>query len=133
MGPAEKGYRRGDLEDGTRIFVSGVLGARAFEAVPEERKQQMRENHTADSAQLLGAGFPPLSPTEVHGIRVPTLLVMGEHSPALFRRTLTRKLASLLPNTEQAEIPDASHLMHEQNPEGFNRAVMAFLRRHSVR
>jgi pimeloyl-ACP methyl ester carboxylesterase len=49
VGPAEKAYRRGDLEDGTRIFVSGVLGARAFEAVPEERKQQMRENHTADT------------------------------------------------------------------------------------
>jgi pimeloyl-ACP methyl ester carboxylesterase len=132
VAPAEKAYRRGDLEDGTRIFVSGILGARAFEAVPEERKQQMRENHTADSAQLLGAGFPPLSATEVRRIRVPTLLVTGEHSPALLRRTLTRKLASLLPNAEQVEIPNASHLMHEQNAEGFNRAVMAFLRRHSA-
>lgn len=130
IGPAEKAYRRGDMEGGTRIFVSGVLGAQAFEALPEERKQQMRENHTADSAQLLGAGFPPLSATDVRRVKTPALLVTGERSPALLRRTLTRKLESLLPNVERVELPNASHLMHEQNADRFNRAVMDFLRRH---
>lgn len=133
VAPAEKAYRRGDMEGGTRIFVSGVLGARAFEAVPEERRRQMRENHTADSAQLLGEGFPPLSATDVRSITTPTLLVTGERSPALLRRTLTRKLESLLPNVERVEIPDASHLIHEQNSNGFNQEVVAFLRRHPTR
>jgi pimeloyl-ACP methyl ester carboxylesterase len=132
VGPAEQAYRRGDLEGGTRVFVSGVLGARAYAAVPEERKQQMRENHTADSAQLLGAGFPPLSAADVRRIETPTLLVTGEHSPALLRRTVTRKLECLLPNVERVEIPNASHLMHEQNPDGFNQQVLAFLRGHST-
>ncbi len=127
--PAAKAYRRGDMDGGTRMFVSGVLGARAFESLPEERKQQMWENHTADAAQLLGAGFPPLSEADVRRIRTPTLLVTGERSPAILRRTLTDKLESLLPDVERVEIPLASHLMHEENPEAFNRAVLDFLRR----
>lgn len=130
VGPAEKAYRRGDFESGTRIFVSGVLGARAFEAIPEERKQQMRENHRADAAQLLGAGFPPLSVADVGRIKTPTLLVTGERSPALLRRTLTRKLQKLLPAVERVEISNASHLMHEENADGFNQEVLGFLRRH---
>lgn len=88
---------------------------RAFEALPEERKKQMRENHTADAAQLLGAGFPSLHDADVMRIQTPTLLVTGERSPAILRRTITRKLA-----------------MHEENPEAFNRAVLSFLRRHEV-
>lgn len=132
LGPAEKAYRRGDFDGGTKIFVSGVLGAQAYEALPEERRQQMRENHTADRAQLLGAGFPRLSDGEVRHVRTPTLLVTGEHSPSLLRRTLTGKLESLLPNFERVEIPNASHIMHEQNPTGFNQAVLAFLRRHTA-
>lgn len=130
--PTEKAYRRGDFEGGTKNFVSNVLGARAYEELPEERKQQMRENHTADQAQMLGAGFPPLSDADVRQIKTPTLLVTGAHSPPLLRRTLTGKLESLLPNVEQVEIPNASHIMHEQNPTGFNQVALAFLHRHAA-
>ena len=132
LGPTEKSYRRGDLEGGTKTFVSGVLGARAYEALPEERNQQMRENHNADRAQILGAGFPPLTDADVRHVKTPTLLVTGEHSPPLLRRTLTGKLESLLPDVERVEIPNASHIMHEQNPKGFNQAVLAFLHRHAA-
>ncbi|MDR7558771.1 MAG: alpha/beta hydrolase [Armatimonadota bacterium] len=130
VGPAERAYRAGELDRGTRIFVTGVLGSRAFDGLPEERKRQMRENHTADAAQLLGAGFPPLRDSDVRQIQTPTLLVTGERSPTVLRRTLTRRLEHLLPNVERVEIPGASHLMHEENPEGFNRAVLPFLQRH---
>lgn len=130
LGPTERAYRRGDFDGGTKSFVSGVLGARGYEALPEERKQQMRENHAADQAQLLGAGFPTLRDAEVRNVKTPTLLVTGEHSPPLLRRTLTDKLESLLQNVERAEIPNASHIMHEQNSTGFNQAVLAFLHRH---
>lgn len=132
LGPAEKAYRRGDSEGGTKIFVSGVLGARRYEALPEERKQQMRENQTADRAQLLGAGFSPLSDADVRHVKTPTLLVTGEQSPPLLRRTLTGRLESLLPNVERVEIHNASHVMHEQNPKGFNQAVLAFLHRQAA-
>jgi len=127
--PAENAYRAGDLERGTRIFVTGVLGSAAFGALPEERKQQMWENHTADAAQLLGADFPPLRESDVRRLQTPALLVTGERSPTILRRTLTRRLERLLPNVERVEIAGASHLMHEENPDGFNRAVLSFFRR----
>lgn len=91
----------------------------------------MRENQNADRAQLLGAGFPPLSADDVRQVRTPTLLVTGEQSPPILRRTLTGKLEKLLPNVERVVIGNASHVMHEQNPKGFNQAVLAFLRRHA--
>jgi hypothetical protein len=37
-----------------------VLGKTTYERLPEERKEQARENLGTLRAQLLGAGFPPL-------------------------------------------------------------------------
>ena len=61
---------------------------------------------------------------------VPVLLITGARSIPLFRR-LTDRLEELLPRTERKAIPDASHLMHEDNAPAFNRAVLSFLRCHS--
>lgn len=74
-------------------------------------------------APLLGAGFSPLVDGDVGHFKTLTLLVTVEQSPRLLRRTLTGKLESLLPNVERVESPNAAHLMHEQNPKGFNQAV----------
>ena len=81
-------------------------------------------------AQLLGAGFPPLSEGEVRRVATPTLLVTGERSPA-FPLRLTDRLEQLLPNAERVEIAGASHGMTEQNPKAFNEAIHRFLARHS--
>ena len=66
------------------------------------------------------------------GFRGEAVRIVRETSPPLLRRTLTGKLESLLPNVERVEIPNASHMMHEQNPIGFNQAVLAFLYRHTA-
>ncbi len=39
-------------------------------------------------------------------------------------------MEELLPNPERVEIPDASHLMHEDNSSRVNEAVLDFLGRH---
>lgn len=124
----EKAYRRGDFEGGTKAFVQGVLGVDGYNALPEARKEQMRENQSADVAQMLGVGFPPLTEAEVKRVATPTLLVTGEQSPALLRRHLTRRLLDLLQNVRHVEIRQASHVMHEQNPAAFNEEVLKFLR-----
>lgn len=129
--PTEKAYKRGDLEGGTTAFVRGVLGADTYDALPEARRDQMRENQSADVAQMLEAGFPPLTEAEVRGVTTPTLLVTGERSPGLLRRGLTGRLADLLPNARRVEIRDASHIMHEQGSAAFNEAVLLFLRSHA--
>ena len=51
----------------------------------------------------------------------------GARSPAILLR-LTDRLQQLLPNVERVEIADASHAMHEENPE-HERGAPRFLAR----
>lgn len=125
-GPAVKAYRHGDDEAGFEAFARGVLGSDAFERLSPERKAQAWDNVAVDKAQLLGEGFPPLSDEQVRGVAARTLLVVGRRSPAFLHR-LTDRLEELLPNPRRVEVPDASHIMHEDNPDAFNRAVVEFL------
>ncbi len=67
--------------------------------------------------------------TQVRGIRAPVLLVTGELSPPMAFR-LTDRLEELLPFVERVEIPEASHLMHEENAPAVNEAILGFLGRH---
>jgi len=129
MVPAQSAFRRGEDEKAMRLFLVGVLGAESCDRLAEASKQVMRENLGSARAQLLGAGFPPLDDDQVSSIRAPTLLITGEHSPALFRR-LTDRLEELLPNVERIEISDASHIMHEENAPAVNEAILAFIGRH---
>jgi pimeloyl-ACP methyl ester carboxylesterase len=130
IAPTQRAFRHGDDDQALQTFAHGVLGKDTYERLPEERKQQARENLNTLRAQLLGAGFPPLSEHDVRGIRVPTLLMTGERSPAFLLR-LTDRLQQLLPNAERVEILGASHAMQEENPGAVNEAMLGFLACHA--
>jgi pimeloyl-ACP methyl ester carboxylesterase len=129
--PARKAYLNGDDEAAMAAFGRGVLGKAGFETLSEERREQVWENRMADRAQILGAGFPPLSDDEVRGVQAPTLLMCGDRSPALFHR-LSDRLAELLPNVERAEIAGASHMMQEDNALMVNETILGFLARQTA-
>ena len=129
IAPVQKAFQRGQDDEALRTFVRGVLGDGHFDRLPEARKQQMRANLSALRAQMLGAGLPPLSDDDVRGIRAPVLLVTGAISPRVFLR-LTDRLEELLPIVERVEIPDASHVMHEENAAAVNQAIVRFIGRH---
>jgi pimeloyl-ACP methyl ester carboxylesterase len=126
--PAEKAFRRGDDEAAMQAYALGLLGKDTWERLPQERKQQAFENVLSLRAQVLGAGFPPLSDDDVRGVAAPTLLMTGARSPAYLPR-LTDRLQQLLPNAEWVEIAAASHLMNEENPAAANEAILDFLSR----
>ena len=126
VAPVQKAFRAGQDERAMGIFITGVLGRAAYEQLPERRKQQMRENNSALKAQMLGAGLPTLTAADVRAVRVPTLLVTGEHSPAFLLR-LADLLAGLLAPVERAKIPGASHVMHEENATAVNSALLRFI------
>lgn len=128
--PAQLAFRTGRDADAVRLFAHGVLGRRACRQLSSERIAQMWQNRAALRAQLLGAGFPPLSDQDVRAVTAPTLLLTGQNSPR-FLRPLTSALEELLPNAHQVTIPSASHLMHEDNAEFVNRIILDFLRRHA--
>jgi pimeloyl-ACP methyl ester carboxylesterase len=130
IAPAQRAFRRGDDDRALQAFARGVLGNETYERLPEERRQQARENLGTLRAQLLGAGFPPLDEEDVRRIRVPTLLLTGQRSPAVLLR-LTEHLQRLLPNAERVDIAGASHAMQEENPGAVNEAILGFLARHA--
>ncbi len=129
VGPVRKAFRRGEDDKAMRIFSEWALGKESFERLTEARKVQMRDNLSTLRAQVLGAGFPPLGDDEVRGIHVPVLLVTGALSPTL-AHLWTDRLEELLPIVERINIPEASHLMHEENASAVNEAIVGFLERY---
>ena len=127
IGPAIKAFKKGDVDGGVRVFARGVLGADVYESLPSNVKAAMLANGKPLSSELLGAGFPALTDDDVRSIRTPTLLVTGKKSPAMLLR-LTDRLQQLLPNAQRVDIADASHLMHYEQPDALNAAVLEFIR-----
>lgn len=100
--PAMKPFKRGDRDDGLRTFIDAVLRSGAYDRLPERKKEQVQR------------------------VKEPTLLVNGEESIGLFHR-LTDRLEELLLHSERTEIPEASHVMHEENAPAYNSAVQSFV------
>lgn len=130
MFPAKKQLRKGNLEEGVRLFANGVLGPGGFEKLPEDRKIKLLDNAKALRAELLGPGFPEFSKKDYSSLKVPALLVCGEKSPTFFR-SISDKLYHLLPESEKVVIPGVSHNMHMVSPKIYNRKVMDFLKKHN--
>ena len=63
---------------------------------------------------------------DLAAIRVPTLVVYGEHEPAFLRRQAAF-LGEAIPDATVREIPDAAHASNLDSPEVFTRTVRAFL------
>jgi pimeloyl-ACP methyl ester carboxylesterase len=125
--PSTRAFERGEDEKALEIFLLGVLGRRTFAQLPKESVERSRENvRTLRAGFIHNVGFPPLTDDDVRGVRVPVLLVTGDRSPAVLLR-LTDRLEELLPIVEHVEIPDASHIMHEENAPRVNQAICGFL------
>jgi len=131
VAPAGRAFREGRDEDGMRIFGEAVFGPGGFARLPAGRKVQVRDNLPNVKAEVFGSDFAPLDTDRVRALRVPVLLVHGGRSLGLFHRLMDR-LQELMPHAERVEIPGASHMMHEDDPEAFRRAVEEFLSRHGV-
>jgi len=130
MAPMVKLIKRGEESKAARVFTRGVLGKKAFDRLSQERWDQIHENFFEMKQVERGAEvFPPIDDDGVRGIRAPVLLVVGEQSP-FHIRVLVERLEELLPDVECVEIPDASHLMHEDNAAAVNEAIVGFLGRH---
>jgi len=128
LNPAKAEAERGNMDQAMRVFGGTVLGRDFLERLSESRLEQVRAN--AIQAEFIGSGFPDLDADRVRNMKVPTLLVGAEQSPAVFHRVLDR-LQELLPNSRRVEIHGASHIMHEDNPIEYNEAVLSFWEAHT--
>ncbi len=125
IGPATQAFRRGDDVAAVEIFARGVLGERAFAQITEERRRQMLDNAKAHRATLLGAGLPVFTAADAAGIRMPVQLLRGANTPG-FQQRINQRLAEFIPGASDVVIPDASHLVHEDNPHAVALAIRSF-------
>lgn len=131
IGPALKAFEAGNDERAVGIFLRGVIGDAAYGGMTPDRRQQARDNTPAHRALMLGAGLPVFTAADAAAITVPTQLVHGQSTPS-FQRRINRRLASLIPGAREVAIADASHLVHEDDPQAVADAIGRFCREHQV-
>lgn len=129
LNPAVKAAEDDDMEQALQVFGRAVLGENTFNNLSAERLEQARANNF--KSELLGSGFLPLDEADIQRVHLPTLLINGADSPALFHR-FNDRLLELLPNSTQISIPQASHVVHQDNVLAFNTQLRAFFEKHSV-
>lgn len=127
IGPATKAFQQGNDGAALDVFARGVLGNAAYAKITSARKQQMSDNVKAHRATMLGAGLPVFSAADAASIKAPTQLVRGSDTPG-FQRRINQRLAGLIPGARDVCIPNASHLVHEDNPQAVAAAIRTFCR-----
>jgi 3-oxoadipate enol-lactonase len=75
---------------------------------------------------------PPTRMAQINDVRVPTLVIHGDHELAWFRQ-FDDTLMARLPNAKRVIIANGGHGAHFAHPETFNRAVLDFLMRATLR
>ena len=98
----------------TQLLSNGMIGWKYDLAIREER----RKGTVAPSQDL----WP-----EIPKITCPTLIVRGMETDILPPET-AQSMVEVMPNAQITEIPQAGHMVFEDNPSDFNTAVGAFLR-----
>lgn len=124
-----------DLErDGIEAFVGRWEALPLFaslEAMPAGRRARLHEQRLRNrpeglAASLRGAGQGVMTPLHdrLAGLRVPTLVIVGELDPVAGR---ARDVAGAIPGARLATIPDAGHMPHLEAPAAFRRLVVEYL------
>jgi pimeloyl-ACP methyl ester carboxylesterase len=126
IAPTTTAFIQNDMDKALDIFGKATLGVKTFLNLSKSRLEQARAN--LFKAELLGSGFLPLEENKIQNIKLPTLLISGQNSPKLWQHLLI-ELNKLIPNSELKIIPEASHIMHEDNVLDYNTTVLTFLKK----
>lgn len=133
--PAIARYREGDAPAALDTFFRGVFGP-DYRPALERGLPGAFEQAVADVDAFFGQELPALyqwafDEQDARRVTQPVLLVVGARSAPTFaeRREL---LLSWLPNAEPFDLPDASHLLHVENPSGMAEALAGFFARQAA-
>jgi esterase len=118
--------RRGEVDEGLACAVNVIAGPNGWESSPEPIKQIMRDNAPTLLGQIREQRAP-FARADAEAIRAPTLLMAGERSPAAFHRILDG-MQTAIADVRRVSISAASHGSNIDNPRGFEREVLAFLK-----
>ena len=130
IGPMMEPLKAGDSVTATKRLVGVVNGSFGgdFDSLPADLRQILLDN--ARTLPLLFASpSKPVPCDTLRALKVPTLLIHGEHTPVFFSR-ITEAVGRCVTSSQKVVIPKASHTMSAQNPAAFNSAVLAFVEKH---
>ncbi|WP_144152700.1 alpha/beta fold hydrolase [Paraburkholderia sp. BCC1885] len=123
---AAKLIEAGEVEAGLQLFVDSVSRPGFWaRSTPAFRTMATDNAHTL--ARQFRDPLPAYTSEEAAQVRCPVLLIDGEKSPDMFRRTAAA-LASWLPDARRETVRGASHGMNLAHPAAFNRYIDEFIR-----
>jgi len=137
-GDAMRAFLAGDRTTAVDTWLSGVCGPGyrtvMDRALPAAVDQAVRDADTFFGQELPAVRAWPFDQSQAGRITQPVLLVLGERSadvsPAFGRRH--DLLLSWLPAAEPFVLPDATHLLHVQNPAGMADRLAQFFADHPI-
>ncbi len=108
--------------DGDRRDAGEVQGT-VRELVREMQLNNCSRPAVSDAIEI---DLQPPAMDQLDRITVPTLVLVGEHDVAEFRH-IAKLIAGKIPGARHEIIPGTAHLPSMEEPEQFNRIVLAFL------
>jgi pimeloyl-ACP methyl ester carboxylesterase len=131
--PAVQSYRAGNSAAAVDMWCRGVFGDgyRARRGVAEVLDDALAHADAFFTQELPALQRWRFTEQEARRVHAPVLAVVGEHSAPTFpeRREL---LSRWLPTVEQLDLPDATHLLHLENPRGAAEAMADYFTRHPI-
>jgi benzoate-CoA ligase family protein len=125
-------YNRGDWEVAIDAFLGGPRDRAAVSRnVPGGLEQAIRDIDTFFTVEHPAHEAWQFGPQQGQRIKQPVLFVLGQASSGLYRQCHDF-VKAWMPQTETAELPDATHLLHMQNPEGAASILLGFFNRHPI-
>jgi pimeloyl-ACP methyl ester carboxylesterase len=125
-------FRTGDKDAAVDTFLQGTCGPDyrpALErAVPDAFDQALAGADTFFTQELPALRQWQFGPDDARRISQPVLAVRGERSGPIHQQRWDL-LVSWLPYVEPFVLPDASHLLHLENPQGMAEQMAAFIAR----
>ena len=93
--------------------------------VREDALETIAEIPSAEYTKIFRAIYE-FVPPDLSDVQTPTLVLSGDHeAPPV--KVQGKRLAATLPRGSYTEIPDAGHLVNQDNPDAFDEAVATFL------
>lgn len=128
--PARAAYKEGEIKEGLRRFLNGVMGPGWFEELPPEVQNRIVEaaglEHRLEILTETRVYMPPLSCDALGELDRPTLLMTGEESDVRFL-LITAELEKCLQGESHVMIPAVGHGMFS-NISIAHDAILAFLK-----
>lgn len=130
MSRAKEAIKNGGDLEGAKVLLDYALGEEnAYDTDAQVDRELFSSNAKTLGPLIAAKPPPPIDCAKASTIRVPTLILAGEHTLSYYSM-VDAEWARCIPRSESGVIPAADHMMNVRNPSAFNEAVLSFLTRH---